>query len=154
MIDLQNKIVFFDIEGTLGEKPKGNGENGKITIRDLVLGNCFFETKPYKEMQDLVESLNQNKIFVLGTIDTNNEINQKINWISLHFPKFKKENLIFISSEYTKADTMLCYSSQLKIQPKQMVLIDDKLANLDQAKIKGFGVIDANEILNHYLFLQ
>ncbi len=56
---------------------------------------CFIRLGHLKTMQRVVENLDSNKIFVLGAITTNTEIDQKYKWLSEHYPNIKKENVFF-----------------------------------------------------------
>lgn len=47
--------------------------------------------RPLKNMQNIISQLNSDKIFVLGTIVTNNEINQKYKWLEENYPNIKKK---------------------------------------------------------------
>ena len=44
-------------------------------------------------MQKIVSNLDSNRVFVLGTIVTNNEIEQKNTWLKENYPNIKRENI-------------------------------------------------------------
>ena len=81
---LKDKYVFFDVDGTLSEyryndKLYGGrcDELGCQTLEDLL----FSKARPLKTMQKIVSNLDSNRVFVLGTTVTNNEIEQKYTWL-------------------------------------------------------------------------
>ena len=81
---LKGKYVFFDVDVTLSEyryKDKLYGgacpELGCQSLDDLLFNDLFYKARPLKTMQKIVEKLDSDKIFILGTVTTNNEINQK-----------------------------------------------------------------------------
>ena len=141
---LEGKYVFFDVDGTLSEyrfndklyaslKP----ELGCQTLEDFLFGNLFLKARPLKTMQRVIEKLDKDRIFVLGTIVSNNEINQKYTWLKENYPNIKKENIIFISSTMLKPEVIIEYSKKYKIDLKDMVFVDDRLDVLRKAEEKG-----------------
>ena len=107
--NLKEKYVFFDVDGTLSEyrfKDQLYGgrcpELGCQSLEDLLFSNLFLNARPLKTMQNVISNLDPDKVFVLGTIVTNNEINQKYKWIEENYPNIKKDNIIFISSTMLK----------------------------------------------------
>lgn len=141
---LKDKYVFFDVDGTLSEyrfndmlyasrKP----ELGCQTLKDFLFGDLFLKARPLKTMQNIIQKLDKDKIFVLGTIVTNNEINQKYVWLEKNYPNIKKENIIFISSTMLKPDVIIEYSLKYKIDLKDIVFVDDRLDVLRKAEEMG-----------------
>ena len=49
-------------------------------------------------MQKVIEKLDSDKIFVLGTVTTNKEIDQKYKWLEENYTNIKRENIILICS--------------------------------------------------------
>lgn len=95
---LKEKYVFFDVYGTLSEYrfndklySGGCPELGCQSLEDLLFSNLFANARPLKNMQNIISQLNSDKIFVLGTIVTNNEINQKYKWLEENYPNIKKK---------------------------------------------------------------
>lgn len=143
---LKNKYVFFDVDGTLSEYRYDdklyNGrcsELGCQTLKDLLFSNLFFDARPLKTMQNIVNKLESDKVYILGTIVTNNEINQKYKWLEKNYPNIKKENVIFISSTMLKPDVILEYSRKLNIDLKDIVFVDDRLDVLRKAETLGIN---------------
>lgn len=141
---LKDKYVFFDVDGTLSEYRHHdqvyagrNPELGCQTLNDLLFGDLFLKSRPLKTMQRIVSKLDPNKIFILGTIVTNNEVNQKYIWLEKNFPEFKKENIIFISSTMLKPEVMLEYSKQYDINLADIIFIDDRMGVIRKAEELG-----------------
>ena len=141
---LKDKYVFFDVDGTLSEyryKDKLYGgacpELGCQSLDDLLFNDLFYKARPLKTMQKIVEKLDSDKIFILGTVTTNNEINQKYKWLSEHYPNIKRENIFFICSTLLKPDVIIEYCNHYKIDIKQTVFVDDRIDVLRKAESLG-----------------
>lgn len=141
---LKGKYIFFDVDGTLSEyryKDKLYGgvcpELGCQSLDDLLFNDLFYKARPLKTMQKIVEKLDSDKIFILGTVTTNNEINQKYKWLSEHYPNIKRENIFFICSTLLKPDVIIEYCNHYKIDIKQTVFVDDRIDVLRKAESLG-----------------
>lgn len=141
---LKDKYVFFDVDGTLSEyrfndRLYGGAcpELGCQSLEDLLFSNLFLNARPLKTMQKIVNNLDQNKIFILGTVVTNHEIEQKYKWLEKNYPNIKKENIIFISSTMLKPSVILEYVKRLNIHIKDVVFVDDRLDVLRKAEELG-----------------
>ena len=141
---LKEKYVFFDVDGTLSEYrfndklySGGCPELGCQSLEDLLFSNLFANARPLKNMQNIISQLNSDKVFVLGTIVTNNEINQKYKWLEENYPNIKKENTIFISSTMMKPNVIIEYAKKLDINLQDTVFIDDRLDVLRKAEELG-----------------
>lgn len=142
--NLKEKYVFFDVDGTLSEyrfKDELYGgrcpELGCQSLEDLLFSNLFLNARPLKTMQNVISNLDSEKVFVLGTIVTNNEINQKYKWIEENYPSIKKENIIFISSTMLKPDVIIEYAKKLNINVSDTAFVDDRLDVLRKAEELG-----------------
>ena len=94
-------------------------------------------------MQKLIEQLDPNKIYILGTILTNNEMFQKYKWIEKYYPTIKKENIIFISNTMLKPKVILEYQKHCNIPLENICFIDDRVDVLTEAelnKIKSYHI--------------
>ena len=144
LVNLKEKYVFFDVDGTLSEyrfKDQLYGgrcpELGCQSLEDLLFSDLFLNARPLKTMQNVISNLNSEKVFILGTIVTNNEINQKYKWIEENYPNIKKENIIFISSTMLKPDVIIEYAKKLNININDTVFVDDRLDVLRKAEELG-----------------
>lgn len=141
---LKNKYVFFDVDGTLSEYRYNNklyggqcSEYGCQSLNELLFSDLFYNARPLKTMQKIIEQLENDKVFVLGACVTNNEINQKYRWLKDNYPNIKVENIIFINSTMQKPEVMLEYRKRLNIDIKDMVFVDDRLDVLRKAEELG-----------------
>lgn len=141
---LKEKYIFFDVDGTLSEYRYNDKlysgacpELGCQTLEDLLFSNLFSKVRPLKTMQKIVSNLDSNKVFVLGTIVTNNEIEQKYSWLKKNYSTIKKENICFISNTMLKPEVIIEYCKHLNIKKEDVVFVDDRLDILRKAEELG-----------------
>ncbi len=141
---LKDKYVFFDVDGTLSEYRYNDilyggkcPELGCQSLENYLFGDLFYKARPLKTMQRIVEKLDSDKIFVLGSTVTNNEINQKYKWLAENYLNIKQENIIFICSTSLKPNVILEYSKYYNIPLDKMVFVDDRLDALRKAEELG-----------------
>ena len=140
---LKDKYVFFDVDGTLAEyryndRVNGGNDWGGQTWEDLFFGNVFVSNRPLKTMVKLIEQLDPDRVFVLGAITTNHEIDEKYEWFEKYYPTIKRENVIFVAHPSIKVIALEEYSKKLNIPKEDIVFIDDKLDTLRQTEEAGF----------------
>lgn len=141
---LKDKYVFFDVDGTLSEYRYNDilyggrcSDLGCQSLDDLLFNDLFYKARPLKTMQKIIEKLDSNKIFILGAVTTNNEINQKYKWLQEHYPNIKKENIFFISSTLLKPEVIITYCNHYNINIKDAVFVDDRIDALRKAEELG-----------------
>ena len=141
---LKNKYVFFDVDGTLSEYRYKDilyggkcSELGCQSLKDLLFGNLFYTARPLKTMQNIIKNLDSDKVFILGTVTTNNEIEQKYKWLQENYPNIKKENIFFICSTMLKPEVIIEYSKHFNIPLSKMAFVDDRLDVLRKAEESG-----------------
>ena len=88
-------------------------------------------------MQKVIENLDSDKICVLGTVTTNNEIDQKYKWLSEYYPNIKRENVFFICSTLLKPEVIIEYCKHYNIDIKQVSFVDDRIDVLRKAESLG-----------------
>ena len=88
-------------------------------------------------MQKIISKLDDSKVFIIGTIVTNNEMKQKYEWLKTNYPNIKKDNIIFVSSTMLKPDIILEYAKHYNIKVKDTILVDDRLDVLRKAEELG-----------------
>ena len=88
-------------------------------------------------MQKVIENLDSDKIFVLGSFVTNNEIDQKYKWLSEYYPNIKRENVFFICSTLLKPEVIIECCKHYNINIKQTAFVDDRLDVLRKAEELG-----------------
>lgn len=141
---LRDKYVFFDVDGTLSEyryndKLYGGGcpELGCQSFEDLLFNDLYYNARPLKTMQRIINELDSNKIFILGAITTNTEINQKYRWLSKHYPSIKMENVFFICSTLLKPEVIIECCKHYEIDIKDVAFVDDRIDVLRKAESLG-----------------
>lgn len=141
---LKDKYVFFDVDGTLSEYRYkdilyGGGcfELGCQSLEDLLFGNLFYTARPLKTMQNVIQNLDSDKVFILGAVTTNNEIEQKYKWLEENYSNIKRENIFFICSTMLKPEVIIEYSKHFNIPLNKMVFVDDRLDVLRKAEESG-----------------
>lgn len=141
---LKDKCIFFDLDGTLSEYRYDDqlyagrcSELGCQTLENLLFDDLFYQARPLKTMQKMIAKLDNNHVFILGTIVTNHEIEQKYKWLHEYYPSIKKENIIFISSTMMKPSVILEYCNYFGIEKEEVVFVDDRLDVLRRAEELG-----------------
>ena len=111
---LKEKYVFFDIDGTLSEYRYDDilyggrcHELGCQSLENLLFSNLFYTARPLKNMQKIIQNLDSEKIFILGAITTNNELDQKYLWLKENYPNIKRKHIFFISSTMLKPEVIM-----------------------------------------------
>lgn len=141
---LKDKYVFFDVDGTLSEYRYNDSlyssrspELGCQTLKNLLFDDLFAKARPLKTMQNIISQLDSDKVLILGTIVTNNEIEQKYFWLSKHYPNIKRENIYFISSTMLKPDAIIEWCKHFNIEVSKVSFVDDRLDVLRKAEEIG-----------------
>ena len=88
-------------------------------------------------MQNIISHLESDKVFILGTIVTNNEIEQKYAWLKENYPNIQRKNIFFISSTMLKPEAILECCKHFHIRKEDVVFVDDRLDVLRKAEELG-----------------
>lgn len=141
---LKGKYVFFDVDGTLSEyryRDKLYGgrclDLGCQSLDELLFGNLFYQARPLKTMQRIVENLDSKRVFILGTIVTNNEINQKYRWLAENYPNIKRDSIFFVSKTMLKPEVIIEWCTHHNIDIREVAFVDDRLDVLRKAEELG-----------------
>jgi len=129
--DLENKYVFWDIDGTLApyrfnnHVADPNGTNNGMSLKEIEDG-VFLTRKPSKHMQN-----------VLGTCNA----------------KIKERLLVY--EDKSKADTILQYCKTHNIDLNDVVYVDDVISFLREAERKGIKSYHISSFLDwDYQFIS
>lgn len=127
---IKDKKCFFDFDGTLCEcrfivknQEMCSYVNEKFNfLETCIIKNPYKDAKPIKIMQEVINELDKENIFILGRSNGTPENIHKIDFLHTHFPKIKDENIIFVNSSESKC----IYLSQIKqINNVDVILIED-----------------------------
>lgn len=132
-MDLKDYSVYiFDYEGTLSEAP-----NHKLTLEELLYNFNFKNLEPNKQILNFFNSIQNKEIYVVGIIETNKEIQQKTEWLNIHYPTIRKENYVFISSDYKKSEAILAIINKNNYKKSEILFIDDKISHINDVSKLG-----------------
>lgn len=141
---LKDKYVFFDVDGTLSEyryndRLYGGGcsELGCQSLEDLLFNDLYYKARPLRTMQNIIKNLDSNKIFILGAITTNTEIEQKYKWLKEYYPNIKRENMFFICSTMLKPEVIIEYCKHYNLDIEDVAFVDDRIDVLRKAEEMG-----------------
>lgn len=140
---LKNKCVFFDLDGTLSEyrfhdHVSGRNDWGGQTWEELFFGDVFVKNRPLKTMVELIQNLDCEKVYILGAITTNHEMDEKYEWLRKYYPCIKKENIIFVADSSLKLIALEQYTKKLKTEKSDIVFVDDKHETIRKTEEAGF----------------
>lgn len=139
---LKNKKVFFDFDGTLCECRYGEycsivAGNHSTFLEACVFDNPYEDAKPIRIMQEVVEALDSENIYILGRTSGSLENDYKKVFLGKHFPNIKPENMIFVNSTRDKCIFMDRFSSVYG--KENLVLIEDDFSTIIDAEL-NFGL--------------
>ena len=141
---LKEKYVFFDIDGTLSEYRYDDilyggrcHELGCQSLENLLFSNLFYTARPLKNMQKIIQNLDSEKIFILGAITTNNELDQKYLWLKENYPNIKRKHIFFISSTILKPEVIIECCKHFHIALEDVAFVDDRIDVLRKAEEMG-----------------
>lgn len=148
--DFNNKIVFWDIDGTLaayrfnGYMTHGFTERLKQDIENGV----FLQRPPSKFAQKIINDISPIKNIILGHFVLDKEVQDKHIWLKKHFPMIK--DYIFIKLYNSKADEILNYCKSNNIDLKDVMYIDDSINLIVEAQDKGIESWHISSLLDYF----
>lgn len=140
--DLENKYVFWDIDGTLAPYRFNNhvsdpeGTNNGMSLKEIS-EHIFLTRKPSWHMMKVVYSCGARRNFIMGHCQVQQEMDDKQLWLDKHFPIIKRQDRILTYENISKADSIVEYCAGHRIDLKNVVYVDDVLAFLREAERKG-----------------
>lgn len=138
--DLENKYVFWDIDGTLAPYRFNNhvadptGTSNGMSLQEIEDG-VFLARKPSKHMQNVLNTCNAEENIVMGHCQVEKEIKDKQIWLDKYYPVIKERLLVY--QDKSKADTILQYCKMHNIDLNDVVYVDDVVRFLQEAERKG-----------------
>ena len=111
-INLRNKYIFWDIDGTLAEyrfnghvsDPEGT-DNG-MSLKEIEDG-VFLKRKPSYHMQMVLSTCGAKQNIVMGHCQVQKEMDDKQLWLDKYYPSITER--LLVSEDKSKADTILQY---------------------------------------------
>lgn len=140
--DLENKYVFWDIDGTLAPYRFNNhvsdpeGTNNGMSLKEIS-EHIFLTRKPSWHMMKVVYSCGARRNFIMGHCQVQQEMDDKQLWLDKHFPIIKRQDRILTYENISKADSIIEYCAGHRIDLKDVVYVDDVLVFLREAERKG-----------------
>lgn len=139
---LKNKAVFFDLDGTLAEfrflDMVGPENFSGDFLYEFAFGKIYDNVRPLATMQEVVKALDPDKVYVLGAITLNSEIEEKYVWIAKHYPSIKRENILFVNCAEMKVELLEAYKRKLNLEYQDMVFVDDMHKTIQLVEERGF----------------
>lgn len=156
--DLENKYVFWDIDGTLApyrfnnHVADPNGTNNGMSLKEIEDG-VFLTRKPSKHMQNVLDTCNAKENIVMGHCQVKKEMEDKQPWLDKYYPMIKERLLVY--EDKSKADTILQYCKTHNIDLKDVVYVDDVISFLREAERKGIKSYHISSFLDwDYQFIS
>ena len=135
--DLEDKYVFWDIDGTLApyrfnnHVADPNGTNNGMSLKEIEDG-VFLTRKPSKHMQNVLGTCNAKENIVMGHCQVKKEMEDKQPWLDKYYPMIKERLLVY--EDKSKADTILQYCKTHNIDLNDVVYVDDVISFLREAQ--------------------
>ena len=140
--DLENKYVFWDIDGTLApyrfndHVSDPEGTNNGMSLKEIS-EHIFLTRKPSQHMMKVVYSCGARRNFIMGHCQVQQEMDDKQLWLDKHFPIIRRQDRILTFENISKADSIVEYCAGYRIDLKDAVYVDDVLVFLREAERKG-----------------
>lgn len=140
--DLENKYVFWDIDGTLApyrfndHVADPDGTNNGMSLKEIG-EHIFLTRKPSQRMVNVVYSCGARRNLIMGHCQVQQEMDDKQIWLDEHFPIIKREDRILTFENIPKADSIIEYCVGHGIDLKDVVYVDDVVTFLREAERKG-----------------
>ena len=140
--NLENKYVFWDIDGTLAPYRFNNhvsdpeGTNNGMSLKEIS-EHIFLTRKTSQQMMRVVYSCGARRNVIMGHCQIQQEMDDKQLWLDKHFPIIRRQDRILTFENISKADSIVEYCAGHRIDLKDVVYVDDVLAFLREAERKG-----------------
>lgn len=140
--DLENKYVFWDIDGTLApyrfndHVSDPEGTNNGMSLKEIS-EHIFLTRKPSQHMMKVVYSCGARRNFIMGHCQVQQEMDDKQLWLDKHFPIIRRQDRILTFENISKADSIVEYCAGHRIDLKDAVYVDDVIVFLREAERKG-----------------
>lgn len=149
--DLQNKYIFWDIDGTLaayrfnGHVADPEGSNNGMSLEEID-NHVFLHRLPSKHMQKVVATCKARQHIIMGHCQVEMEMKDKQIWLDTHYPMIKERLLVY--EDKSKADTILQYCKAHNIDLDDVVYVDDVIPFLRESERKGIKSFHISSFLD------
>lgn len=142
--------VFFDMDGVLAAQSSLPIVDGKI---DFVNSNYFRHLPVVPQVAQILRGLQANgrEIYILSAAPTSISAREKFSWLRENFPEIKESNIFFVNSGRYKAEMFNDLATRLKLDSKDMVLVEDTHEIIKAARREyKMHAIHVSELLTKY----
>lgn len=138
--DTKGKVIFWDIDGTLAPFRLNNSMNflkdkNSPEVTKAAEDGLFLKRPPSKFMQKVISECGARKNIVIGQYVLEQEIDQKPEWLKMHFPQI--EESYFMDTKSSKVDAILGYCLKYNIPLRDVLFVDDVVPFLQEAEFAG-----------------
>lgn len=140
--DLENKYIFWDIDGTLApyrfndHVADPDGTNNGMSLKEIT-EHIFLTRKPSQHMIKVVYSCGARRNLIMGHCQVQQEMDDKQLWLDKYFPIIRQRDRILTFENISKTDSIIKYCAEHRIDLKNVVYVDDVLSFLREAERKG-----------------
>lgn len=148
-----NKHIFIDMDGVVAALTTLPKIGGKI---DFVNSQVFIHLKPVKVIIDKLKDLQDkgHTLYILSATPNSFSSKEKEAWLDIHMPFIDKDNRHFVNSGMHKAEMLSNLQTYLKLDKKDMTLIDDTHETLYKVKDLRMKPMHPSEFLVHNFNLK
>lgn len=155
-INLRNKYIFWDIDGTLveyrfnGHVSDPEGTDNGMSLKEIEDG-FFLKRKPSYHMQMVLSTCGAKQNIVMGHCQVQKEMDDKQLWLDKYYPSITER--LLVSEDKSKADAILQYCKDHDISLQDVVFVDDVFVDdvipfLREAERKGIKSFHISSFLD------
>lgn len=157
---MQNKLIFFDIDGTLSipRYKVGEGEYVSCFCKEDWMAYCrehgenaYANCKGVEDLKTLMRRLRDNgyAVYIASICMTTEEAQAKIKFLSDNYSGLF-DGWTFPKSESDKIHSILSMASNRGKAPGECILVDDTFSTLIKAKNAGIVPVHTLDIIGGY----
>lgn len=142
-----NKYLFVDMDGVIAAMSTLPIINGEI---DFVNSEVHLHLKPVKVIIDKLRKLEEkgHQLYILSAIPNSFSYDEKNRWLDINFD-IPKNNRFFVNQGKHKAEMLENLSEHLKLDKKDITMIDDFHQTLYDVQNRGMNCMHVSEFLVH-----
>lgn len=150
-MDLKDKYVFWDIDGTLApyrfndHVADPDGSMNSLSLKEIENG-VFLHRKPSKHMQKVLKTCESKQNIVVGHCLAEKEMQDKGIWLAKNYPMISER--LFLSRDKSKTTAILKYCNEHNINLKDVIFVDDVIPFLMEAEHEGIRSFHISSFLD------